>query len=51
MDNERLLRGFDTMTGVLIAYDNQSRNQGLTQEALEMIEEIRELIKNRKEEK
>ena len=49
MNNERLLRTFDTLTGILVAYDNQSRNPGLNQEGEDAIEIIRELIKNRPE--
>lgn len=49
MNNEELMRAFDTMVGLLIAYDNQSRNQALNRRSMEAVEEIRETIKGRKE--
>lgn len=51
MKNEELLRAFDFMTAMLIAYDNQSRNPSLARNVETTIEEIRGLIKAREEPK
>ena len=40
-----ILREYDTMIGILVAYDNQSRKQSLSSESAGVIEKIREILK------
>lgn len=50
MNKEDLLRVWDGLVGMLCAYDNQNPKSCLTKEVLEGIEQIRELIKDMKDE-
>lgn len=50
MNKEQLLRSFDTLIGMVVAYDNQNQRSCFIGDTLESIEQIRELIKDMKNE-
>jgi len=50
MKNEKLLRMFDMFCGMFVVYDNINKAPVMRKEMDDMVEEARELIKNKKEE-